>query len=316
MSCDTLSQMELLAPETLSSLPVVVRVAETESFSAAARQLSMTPSGVSKAISRLEERFGVRLFDRTTRRVAATDDGLRFYERCRRILSDLHEAQTELREATLLPRGTIFASVPRAVGEEMIVPALPRLLARCPDLDVRLELADRRVDIIGEGIDVALRMGAPTSSSHGRLVRREVGAASAVVCAAPSYLETRGRPRKPEDLVRHNVLFYGSHRDDGNRRWLFSRGEEQRRVELDGNVTLDSGRSLVDLAVRGEGIIAVFDFIAASALRNGSLVRVLPKWRIWDRLTMTLVYPKHRQLSAKVRVFAEFVEEAVSGSPR
>ena len=195
--------MELLAPETLSSLPVVVRVAETESFSAAARQLGMTPSGVSKAISRLEERFGVRLFDRTTRRVAATEDGLRFYERCRGILSDLEEAQTELREATLQPRGSILASVPRAVGEEMIVPALPRLLARYPDLDVRLELADRRVDIIGERIDVALRMGAPTSSSHGRLVRREVGAAGVVVCAAPSYLAHRGRPRRPEDLAKH-----------------------------------------------------------------------------------------------------------------
>ena len=311
-----MSHMELLAPETLSCLPVVVRVAETESFSAAARQLSMTPSGVSKAISRLEERFGVRLFDRTTRKVAATEDGLRFYERCRRILADLEEAQTELREATLQPRGTIVASVPRAVGEELIVPALPRLFARYPDLDVRLELADRRVDIIGERIDVALRMGAPTSSAHGRLVRRAVGATNAVVCAAPSYLERRGRPRKPEDLAKHNVLFYGSHRGADNRRWLFSRGEEQRLVELSGTVTLDSGRSLVDLARLGEGIIAVFDFIAASALESGALVRLLPKWRIWERVPMTLVYPKHRQLSAKVRAFADFLEGAVGAIPR
>lgn len=299
----------MLAPETLSSLPVVVRVAETENFSVAARQLSMTPSGVSKAISRLEERFGVRLFDRTTRKVTATEDGLRFYERCRRILSDLEEAQTELSETTLQPRGSILASVPRAVGEELIVPALPQLLSRYPDLDVRLELTDRRVDIIGEHIDVALRLGPPTSSSHGRLVRHVVGATHAVVCAAPSYLERRGRPRRPEDLTKHNVLFYGSHRSDDNRNWLFSRREEQRRIQLSGNVTLDSGRALVDLACRGEGVIAVFDFIAASALRAGTLERLLPKWRVWGPVPLTLVLPKHRQFSAKVRAFADFLQE-------
>lgn len=308
--------MELPAPETLRGLAVVVRVAETESFSAAARQLSMTPSGVSKAISRLEERFGVRLFDRTTRRVAPTEDGLRFYERCRRILSDLEEAQAELRESTVQPRGTIVATVPRAVGEELLIPALPHFLARYPDLDLRLELADRRVDIIGERIDVALRMGAPTSSAHGRLVRREVGSTAAVVCAAPTYLQERGRPRRPEDLAKHNVLFYGSHRGEGNRAWVFSRGKEQRRVELDGNVTLDSGRSLVDLACRGAGVIAVFDFIASSALETGSLERVLPKWRVWDRVPMTLVFPKHRLLSAKIRAFADFIEETVGPKPR
>lgn len=303
--------MELLAPETLSSLPVVVRVAETESFSAAARQLGMTPSGVSKAISRLEERFSVRLFDRTTRKVAVTEDGLRFYERCRRILSDLQEAQTELRESTGQPRGSVLASVPRALGEEVIVPALPALLDRYPDLDVRLELTDRRVDILGERVDLAVRMGSPTSSAHGRLLRRDLGTTGVVLCAAPSYLERHGRPRKPEDLAGHNVLFYGSHRETGNRQWLFSKGDAQRRIELNGNTTLDSGRALVDLASRGQGVIGVFEFVAAAALRSGSLVHILPKWRIWDPVPMTLVYPKHRQLSSKVRVFADFLEDTI-----
>ena len=304
--------MRQAAPETLSGLPVVVRVAETESFSAAARQLGMTPSGVSKAISRLERRLDVRLFDRTTRRVALTEDGVRFYERCRRILAELEEAQAELTEATVEPRGSILASVPRGLGQRLLVPALPAFLQRYPELDVRLELTDRRVDIIGERIDLAVRVGEPPSSSFGRLVRRTIGHTGAVVCAAPAYLEKHGRPRRPADLARHNVYFYGSHRDEANRRWLFSRGETQRWVDLQGNVTLDSGEALVELACQGEGVIAVFDFLAAAALRRGQLQRILSKWRVWSALPITLVYPKHRRFSAKVRVFADFVENAVA----
>ena len=304
------------ASDALTGIPVLVRVAETQSFSEAARQLGVSPSGVSKTISRLEERLGVRLFDRTTRRVAITEEGLRFYERCRQIVADIEEAQTELTEARLEPRGTVLASVPAELGRCHIVPALPELLRRYPELEVKLELTDRRVDLLGERVDLAVRVGDDPSSLDRRLVRRSIAHTRAVVCASPSYIRRHGRPRTPEDLAKHNVCFYGSLRGGPARTWQFQRGDERRAVALHGNTTLDSGDALVDLARCGGGVIAVFDFLTNPAIRDGDLTRLLPKWHVWQPLEVSLVYPKHRQLSAKVATFAEFVEQVVSQALR
>lgn len=309
-----MSQIDLPASEMLSGIPVMVRVAETQSFSEAARQLGISPSGVSKAISRLEERLGVRLFDRTTRRVAATEEGLRFYERCRLIVSDLEEAQAELMEASTEPRGTVLATVPTDLGQRLLVPALPGFLRDNPELEVRLEFNDRRVDLIGERIDLAVRMGEPPTNSRGRLVRRPVAQSHAVICASPDYLRNNKRIRKPEDVQRHNVYVYGSHRSAPAQTWTFKRGDERRAVEVHGNATVDSGDALVALACAGDGLIAVFDFLAATALRSGALQRVLPTWQIWEPLQISLVYPKHRRLSPKVMAFATFVEDTLAAS--
>lgn len=304
------SQIKGPTIEMLTVLPVVVRVAETESFSAAARQLGMTPSGVSKAISRLEERLGVRLFDRTTRRVTTTEEGARLYERSRQIVADVEEAQTELMETQAEPRGTVLASAPRELGQ-YIVSALPAFLARHPQLEVKLELTDRRVDVVGERIDLALRMGEDTSHSHGRLIRRTIGQVKAVVCAAPEYIERYGAPEQPQDLSKHNVYFYGSHREGPTRTWQFHQGEERRAVTLTGNATVDSGTALVDLARHGEGIVAVFDFLAAPAIQSGELERLLERWQVWQSQPVSLVYPRYRRLSVKVTTFANFVESVV-----
>ena len=209
--------MSTASLEALTGIPVLVRVAETESFSEAARQLGISPSGVSKTISRLEERLGVRLFDRTTRKVAITEEGRRFYERCRQIVSDIEEAETELTETRARPRGRVLASVPAELGRRHIVPALPELLRQHPELEVRLELSDRRVDLVGERIDLAVRMGDDASTTDRRLVRRTIAHSQGVLCASPSYIENHGRPRKPEDLTTHNIYFYGSHRSDAFR---------------------------------------------------------------------------------------------------
>lgn len=295
---------------------MLVRVAETQSFSEAARQLGMTPSGVSKTISRLEERLGVRLFNRTTRSVAVTEEGQRFYERCRQIVADIEEAQTELTEARIQPRGTVLASVPAELGRRHIVPALPELLRRHPELKVELELSDRRVDLVGEGLDLAVRMGDDATSLDRRLVRRTIAHSKGVLCASPSYIGRHGRPRSPEDLATHNVYFYGSPRGGALRTWQFQRDNRHVSVKLQGNVTLDSGDALVELARLGEGVIAVFDFLANPSIREGQLVRLLPKWQVWQSLPVSLVYPKHRQLSAKLTAFADFVEDAVSQALR
>lgn len=304
--------MDGLATEALVGIPVLVRVAETKSFSEAARQLGISPSGVSKTISRLEERLGVRLFDRTTRTVAITEEGRRFYERCRQIVADIEEAQTELTESRAQPRGVVSATVPADLGRRHIVPALPDLLRRHPELGVRLELSDRQVDLVGERIDLAVRIGDAPAVSDRRLVRRTIARSQGVLCAAPSYIQRYGQPREPEELGEHNVYFYGSHRTDALRTWQFQRDGERRKVTLQGNVTLDSGDALVELAQLGEGIVAVFDFLANPDIRANRLVRLLPQWQVWQSLPVCLVYPKHRQLSARVKAFSDFVAEVVS----
>ncbi|MEM7155783.1 MAG: LysR family transcriptional regulator [Myxococcota bacterium] len=304
--------MSTASTEALAGIPVLVRVAETESFSEAARQLGISPSGVSKTISRLEERLGVRLFDRTTRKVAITEEGRRFYQRCRQIVADIEEAETELTEAQAGPRGTVLASVPAELGRRVIVPALPELLRRHPDLEVRLELTDRRVDVVGERIDLAVRMGADPRGSDRRLVQRTIAHSQGMLCASPSYIQRHGRPRRPEDLAKHNIYFYGSHRGNTMRTWQFQRDDQRRAVPLSGNVTLDSGDALVELARLGEGVIAVFDFLASPAIREGQLVRLLPRWQVWQRMPVSLVYPKHRQLSVKVTTVADFIERVVA----
>ena len=301
--------------ETLTRIPAFVRVAETSSFSEAARQLGISASGVSKAISRLEESLEVRLFTRTTRKVALTEDGASFYERCRVVLADLEEAQTELREARAEPRGTLLVSLPVALGKLHVVPALPELLDRHPELSVRVELTDRRVDIIGEGLDAAVRIGA-AATERGRLVTREIGRSRAVVCASPEYLERIGTPRSPPDLARHNVYIFGPLGGTATRRWTFEKGERSHAVTVTGNVSVDNAEALVDLARAGKGIIGVFDFIAAPAVKRGELRLLFSSWQQTAGVPISIVYPRHRQLSAKVQAFADFTADVVARSTR
>jgi len=303
--------MKDLPTEIFTALPVVVRVAETESFTKAARQLGMSPSGVSKAVSRLEERLGVRLFDRTTRKVAATEEGLRFCERCRQITADILEAQTELVEARAKPRGTVTASVPRELGLH-VVRSLPAFQRLYPEVKLQLELTDRRVDVVGERVDVALRIGDDASNSHGRLIRRTIAHTRPMVCASPEYVRRNGMPETPEGLEAHNVYFFGSHRGDTTRIWHFHREGERREVTLRGNAIVDSGDALVELARQGDGVVAVFDFLAIPVVRAGELLQLLPDWQLWGSLPVSVVYPKHRRWSAKVTCFADFLEDTVA----
>jgi len=310
-----MSQMKRITPETLTALPVIVRVVETQSFSEAARQLGMTPSGVSKAISRLEERLEVRLFHRTTRKVSPTEEGLRFYERGRQIVSDIEEAQTELIEARVEPRGTIMATVPRELGR-FVVRALPDFLQRYPEIEVKLELTDRKVDLIGERIDVALRVGGGSTNSRGRLKSRVIAQTHAIVCASPDYIQRYPHPKHPKDLAKHNVYTFGSHRGESTQNWPFyKKGQEQHElISVQGNATVDSGDALIDLALQGHGLIAVFDFLAAPAIKNGELIQLLPEWQVFKSLPIHLIYPKHRRLSVKAMTFVDYVEEVISNA--
>ena len=302
--------------ETLIDLPVFVRVAETCSFSQAARDLGLTASAASKAVARLEERLGVRLLHRTTRRVSVTEDGTAFVERCRRALSDLDEAEAALVDVKARPTGSMRVSLPSALGRLVIVPRLPELVRNHPGLDVDVDLSDRTVDVVGETFDAAVRIG---NVEDERLIARRLAQAQILVCASPAYLERRGRPRSPAELASHNVYLI-SHGGGGAREWVFQRGAEIARVNVRGNLSFSTGEALVDAALAGDGIIGIFDFIAGHALRSRQLVRLLDDWSTPGGPPISVVYPQHRHLSAKVRAFVDFVAsivpEALDPAPR
>jgi DNA-binding transcriptional LysR family regulator len=294
------------ALDDLAALAAFVRVVEARSYSAAARELGATTSAVSKRVAKLEAALGVRLLERTTRRLAPTEAGAAFYERCGHVLEALGEAE---RAATRLgggARGTLRLSAPVIFGELHVAPLVPALLGRHPDLRVDLALSDRFVDLVDEGFDLALRIGRLADSS---LASRRLGRVPSVVCAAPAYLERRGAPRAPADLAGHDCLRYslaGAGRD-----WRL-RGPDghDRAYPTGGRCDCNHGGALRELAVGGAGLAQLPLFLVADALRAGRLRTVLDDFRSPD-FGIYAVHPAGRAPAPKVRAAVEFFAETL-----
>ena len=290
--------------DRFQAITAFARVVETGSFARAAERLGVSVSAVSRQVSELEAHLDARLLNRTTRRLSLTESGRLFYERCVQLLADLDEAEQSAHAGTARPRGTLRLSCAVTFGERHLAPAVAELAARYPELEFDVELSDRAVDLVDEGFDAAVRIGAIGSQN---LVGRRVGSTHAVCCAAPAYLQRHGEPKRPEDLARHVCLSYeyAAHRNT----WSFQdRQGRDRSVKIDGPIQANSGHFLAALAASGVGIACEPDFIVGPDVRAGRLVRILrgfepPPWSIY------VVYPSRRHLSAKVRAFAEFLSE-------
>ncbi|AEI68311.1 LysR family transcriptional regulator [Corallococcus macrosporus] len=286
---------------SLSNIEAFVRAAEQGDFTRAARKLQLTASAVSRRIARLEDELGVVLFQRTTRAMQLTEDGRAFYARCQHILGELEAAKESLSRSRHRPVGVLRVNAPQAIGQLVLMPALPRFLAAHPGVELRLTLRDEVVDPITEGADVLLRMGALEDS---RLVARKLGTTRLLACAAPAYLRRHGRPETAADLSRHNCL--GFLRDDTPAAWLLQDGSTPARTEPRGNFHTNQGATLRDAAVLGLGIAMLFDFMVARELESGALVPVLDAQTGAPRPIHAL-YPRGRHLSSRVRVFLDFV---------
>lgn len=290
--------------DRFQALTAFAKVVESGSFVAAAGRLGISVSAVSRHVAELEAHLDVRLLNRTTRRLALTESGGAFYERCVQLLADLDEAEQSASATAVTPRGTLRLSAPVTFGERHVAPAIAAFVERYPDMRFDVELSDRAVDLIEEGFDAAVRIGAIGSQN---LVGRGVGATTMVCCAAPEYLRRRGEPKRPDDLAAHECLTYeyASQR----RTWLFrERDGSARQVKVSGAVHANSGRFLAALAVEGHGIACEPDFIVGPELRTGRLVAILRAFQPGPS-TIQLVYPSRRHLSAKVRTFADFLRE-------
>ena len=295
----------------LMDMAAFARVVEASSFSGAARELGVSKSAVSKQVSRLEDRLGVRLLNRTTRRLSLTEAGARFYEGCQRMLAEAEGAREAVTPLAAAPRGVLRVNAPMTFGVRHLSPALPALMARCPELSVDLVLNDRVVDLVEEGFDVGLRIGQLRESS---LIARRLADAPMLVCAAPGYLERAGVPARPEDLGGHPCLIY-SYIEAGTVWRCRSADGGAARVRVKGRLVANNGEALLAAARAGLGICRLPSFIVGDAVRAGDLVRLLPAWQVHPAAGIHAIYPAHRHLSPKVRVFVDFLAERFGAPP-
>lgn len=296
--------------DRFAAIEAFVRVAESQSFSAAARRLRASKSAVSRNVSRLETELGVRLFHRTTRSLTLTEAGRGYFERAIRILTDLEEANLAVSQLQSAPRGRLRVSAPMSFGFLHLALALPDFLARYPEVTVDLSMNDRFVDLIDEGFDVAVRIGAMDDSS---LIARKLAPIRRVVCAGPAYLQARGVPLSPDDLKGHECLFNSN--IALSQEWRFTaRDGKPWPVEVKGRLSANNGDALRVAALKGLGLVNIPTFIAGGDLKAGTLVSVLDEFISQD-VTMNAVYPHSRHLSPKVRAFVDFLADRFGPQP-
>jgi LysR family transcriptional regulator, regulator for bpeEF and oprC len=289
--------------DQLAAMRVFLRVAETGSFTKASEALDLSRAMVSTQVAALERHYGVRLFNRTTRRVALTSEGSHYLEHCRRVFAELRAAEEELSGARERPRGHLRVDVPGAFARGLLVEALPGFLARYPELDVDVQVNDRYVDLVTAQVDVALRGG--TITDPNLVVRHAVGSRW-ITCAAPSYLERHGWPQTPDDLARHALVGGRVHSPLPEAvRGSSTRAGGPGTLDLRFSITSDSPEMNLNAAIHGAGIIQTLDLLAARALEAGELLPLLPGTSVRGP-ALSVVYPPAGQRLAKVRAFTDF----------
>lgn len=287
----------------LPDLAVFARVVDAGSFSAAAQQLGSTPSTVSRQIKRLEERLGVRLLERSTRRLRVTDSGAQVHRHCRDMMDAASGAADAAGESASRARGRVSLSAPTAFAKAVLHPLVHGFLDMHPDVDLQLVFTDRDVDPVADDVDLVIRL---TDDPPAGLAGRPLGVVRWVLCASPGYLAARGMPDTPRDLAEHDCLYLGENPDDS--RWRFRRGAESVSVGVHGRYVVNHAGARLEAAVAGLGIANLPEFAALAALQRGDVVRVLPEWTLDARAyigTIWLLYPPNRFLPPKVRVLID-----------
>ncbi|NDK99197.1 LysR family transcriptional regulator [Photorhabdus bodei] len=289
--------------DSLGSLNVFVRAADARSFTVAGQQLGISSSAVSKAIVRLEERLGIRLFHRSTRTVTLTPEGTLFFERCKRILDEVEAAETELSQMQKMPSGKLKISLP-SVGM-LFMPKFAAFNRLYPEIKLDISCSDRIVDVIEEGFDAVLRTGDPRDS---RLMSRMLGSYRQVIVGSPAYFAAAGFPEEPEDLVSHQCLLYRFPTNGKLNVWPLNRDGKKIELNLPCNMVTDSLEPQVCFAEHGLGIACVPNIAVYRQLKEGSLVTVLDKYNE-SSTVFRILWPSSRHLSPKVRVFVDFMAE-------
>jgi LysR family transcriptional regulator for bpeEF and oprC len=296
--------------DRLHGMRVFARVAELGSFARAADSLELSRARVSELVAALERGLGARLLHRTTRALSLTDDGRAYYERCARILADVEEAEAMVASARASPRGRLRVDMPMALARQFLVPALPRLLERHPELQLEVRLENRAIDLVEEGVDCAISYGEPRDAD---LVVRRIGATHLVTCAAPAWLARHGTPRVPEDLARHNAVAFLALATARPADWVFERRGVRTTHRPAGNLAFNSMEACVEAAAADLGVTQVLSALAHGAIVAGRLAPVLVDWAAAGP-ALYLVYPPNRHQSARIRAFAQFAAEVFAAA--
>lgn len=296
------------APSDLNFFSTLVK---TGSLSATARDFDVTPSAASKWLSQLEQRLGVRLVNRTTRRIALTSEGEVYLAEGRRILAEIDELEQTVASTRAAPKGLLKVNATLGFGRSYIAPAVSRFAREYPDLEVQLLLTDRPLNLAEEAIDIGIRFGEPPDS---RVVARKIANNRRRIFAAPDYLKRHGRPLLPNDLARHNCLILRQD-DTAFGLWRFTRGRQSQTVKVRGSMSSNDGEVVLNWALDGHGILMRAEWDATRFLRNGRLEVILEDFEL-PPADIYAVYPQKHNLAAKVRVFIDFLIQNFHGSDR
>ncbi|KAA8996636.1 LysR family transcriptional regulator [Affinibrenneria salicis] len=296
----------------MGEMAVFVKVVETGSFSAAARQLAATPSATSRAVARLEKALGARLLQRTTRKLRLSDSGQQVYTHCLAMVNAAQAAMAVSGQLSDEPQGSVRLSVPKAVGRFVIHPHMPAFLARYPKVDVSLLLDDRYVDLIDDRVDLAIRI---TDQPPPGLMGRRLLDIEHLLCATPHYLAQQGTPQHPHDLKEHSCICLGE--EPGDARWKFRRGNKVVSVNVHGRYAANHTGVRLDAVLQHIGIGSLPYFTARHALQQGLVVQVLPDWQFRSHYSggLWLLYPPTRHVPPKLSVLINFLAERLSKEP-
>lgn len=297
--------------DEFTRIKTFIKVVEAGSFSAAARDQSSV-SSVARQVKSLEDQLGTRLLNRSTRSLSLTDAGRRFHERVSTIASDLNKAMAEVSSLEEGVKGVLRASLRITAGTTIVVPALPKFLARYPELELELTLTDERSDLIAKNIDVALWLGALPDAE---IVARRLSPTRRIVYGSPAYFKKNGMPKTPQDLSDHNCLLFSA--PSYRNRWSFNRDGQTEEVDVKGRIRSDNGLLLLSSALEDLGIGIAHEWMVRNHLADGRLVRILEQYTVNPRpgdADLYAVFPSSRGLSRKVRVFVDFLVEVFGES--
>lgn len=297
---------ELFERGGLELLAAFVAVADSGSFTEAAKRLGRDASVVSRRVSQLEEELGVSLFSRTTRRVVLTEVGARYHRRVQGLLEELSSASREASDIAASPQGLLRVSVPVTFGRQWIAPLLPRFLASYPHIRLDVRSSDRFVDVVAEGFDIAIRVGRLRDSS---LTARKIASYRNLLVAAPAYLQAHGKPRTPEDLKKHACIGFTGYA--GWPDWSLSKAGKRKTIRPQGPLAADNSEVVLSVAIAGAGITFTSDWLAGPALREGKLREVLPGWGGKGEGGVYAVLPPGRLVPAKTRLFVDEVARSI-----
>lgn len=295
--------------DTLTAMKVYCSVVENDSLAGAARTLNISPSVVSKQLSALEDRLGVRLLNRTTRRVSVTEVGTAYYDRCKRILADVDEAEIAVSRTHSEPRGLLRITAPSTFAHRHVTPHLPKFIDRFPEVEVQVQVNDRIVDLVDDGIDLAIRIAQLKDSS---LIARRLAPNHRLIVATPEYLKTWGIPDRPEDLLQHALITWpqGNPVND----WHFMVDDNEQMIRTKGTISMNNGDSILSTVLAGGGLAMMNAFMAGEYVQDGRLLPVLDDY-VREDVPIYAVYPSSRHLSPKVRAFVDFLVEIYGPRP-